>query len=161
MQCCLDLPEPTLHKKITYAMLAPQSTNNFAQKDNLQFYLDLSGPTQHSIRRNYLWNVCPRLRDNSYGGNNLYNVVSTMMGQHWIGILSSQSCPNTSETLLHEKIACAMLALCKKLVFSSMPGGLFLTGSIITKQSWLFWFSVDSGSFRVCGTTMNRGQHWL
>ena len=45
-QCCLDLPEPTSHKKITCALLAhsPQTT---LHKKNLQLCLDLSGPTLH------------------------------------------------------------------------------------------------------------------
>ena len=47
-------------------------------------------------------NVDPWLTDNFYEENNLYN-VSTMLGQHCIGILSSQYCPNTSETTLHKK----------------------------------------------------------
>ena len=32
------------------------------------------------------------------------------MGQHCIGILSSQCCPNTSETTLQKQVTCAMLA---------------------------------------------------
>ena len=55
----------------------PQSTNNFAQKNNLQFCLDLSWPTLH--KRNYLWNVGPWLRYNFYVEDNLCNVVSTML----------------------------------------------------------------------------------
>ena len=46
IQCCPNLPEPTLHKKITCAMLK-ESTNNFAPKNNQQFFPDLSGPTLH------------------------------------------------------------------------------------------------------------------
>ena len=44
MQCCLDLPEPTLHKKNTCTMLA-HSSQTTLHKKNLQRYLDLSGPT--------------------------------------------------------------------------------------------------------------------
>ena len=65
--------------------LGSVSTNNFAQKNNLQFCLDLSGPT------------------------------------------------------LHMEITCAMLALFTQLVVC------FLTGYIITEQSWLFLFNADSG----------------
>ena len=48
IQSYLDLPEPTLHKKITCACnVGPQSANNCAEENNLQFWLDLSGPTWH------------------------------------------------------------------------------------------------------------------
>ena len=43
------------------------------------------------------------LTDNFYEENNLYKVVSTIMGQHCIGALPSQCCANTSETTLHKK----------------------------------------------------------
>ena len=50
IQSYLDLPEPTLHKKITCACnVGPQSANNFAEENNLQFWLDLSGPTWHTM----------------------------------------------------------------------------------------------------------------
>ena len=54
--------------------------------------------------------VGPWLTGNFYEENNLYNVISTMSGQHFIGILFSQCCPNTSETTLHKRITCAMLS---------------------------------------------------
>lgn len=42
IQSYLDLPEPTLQKKITCAFnVGPQSANNFAEENNLQFWLDL------------------------------------------------------------------------------------------------------------------------
>ena len=37
-------------------------------------------------------------------------VVSTMVGQNCIGILSSQCCPNTSDTALHKENICTMMA---------------------------------------------------
>ena len=50
-------------------------------------------------------NLCKMLvygvADNIYEENNLYNVVSIMLGQHCIGILTSQCCPNFSETTLY------------------------------------------------------------
>ena len=52
----------------------------------------------------YLCNVHPWLTDNFCEENNLRNVVLTMLGQHCIGIFSSQCCPNTSQTTLHKKI---------------------------------------------------------
>ena len=33
-----------------------------------------------------------------------------MLGQHYIGILASQCCPNLSESTLHKEITCTMLA---------------------------------------------------
>ena len=78
-----------------------ESTNNFAEENNLQWCPDLSGP--------HLCNVGPWQTDNFYEENNLYNVVSTMLVQHCIGILSIQCCPNMSERTLHKKITSAML----------------------------------------------------
>ena len=123
MQCCLDLPEPTLHKKITCTILAhtPQTTL-YKKKSTL-----LSGSVWANIAQgNHLCNVGPWLTDNFYEENNLYNVVSTMLGQHCIGILSSQCCPSTSEGTLHKKIACAMLAqstqtrFCRKIIYTML-----------------------------------------
>ena len=58
---------------------------------------------------NHLCNIGPWQTHNFYVINNLYNVVSTMLGPHCIRILSSQCCPNTLETTLLKKITCAML----------------------------------------------------
>ena len=70
----------------------------------------LSGSVWANIAQgNHLCNVGPWLTDNFYEENNLYNVVSTMLGQHCIGILSSHCCPNTSERTLHKKIICAIV----------------------------------------------------
>ena len=65
----------------------------------------------------HLCNVGPWQTANFHEVNNLYNVVSTIMGPHCIGILSSQCCPNTSETTLHQKNTCAMLARSAKTRF--------------------------------------------
>ena len=43
------------------------------------------------------------LADNFYEENNLCNVVLTTLGQHCIGILSSQCCLNTSKTIWRTK----------------------------------------------------------
>ena len=69
-------------------------------------------------------NVGPWLTDNFYEENNLYNVVSTILGQHCLhrNIVSSQCCP-TSETKLHKKITCPVLAqsaqtcFCRKITY--------------------------------------------
>ena len=66
---------------------------------------------------NYLCNVGPWLTENIYEESKLYNVVSTMLGQHCIGILSSQCYPNTSDATLHQKITCAMSAQSVKVCF--------------------------------------------
>ena len=87
--------------------VGPCSTNNFGQKKSTV----LSGSAWANITQgNHLCNAGPWLTDNFYEENNPYNVVSTILGQHCIGILSSQCCPNTSERTLHKKITCAMLA---------------------------------------------------
>ena len=64
----------------------------------------------NTAQENHLCNVGSWQTDNFYEENNLYNIVSIMMGQHCIEILSSQYCPNTSEITLHKEITCAMLA---------------------------------------------------
>ena len=59
-----------------------------------------------------------------YEENNLYSFVSTMLRQYSIGILSSQCCPNTSETILHKKITCSKLpesahtGFCRKITYA-------------------------------------------
>ena len=58
----------------------------------------------------YMLNVGPRLTDNFCEENNLCHVVLTMLELHWIGILSSLCCLNTSKTKLYKRITCAMLA---------------------------------------------------
>ena len=75
-----------------------QSTNSFAEESNLQWCQDLSG--SKIAEGNHLCNVGPWQTDNIYEEDNLCNVVSTMLGQHCTEILSSQCCPNTSETML-------------------------------------------------------------
>ena len=93
---CLDLPVPTLYKKVTCAMFAysPQTT------------LD------RKVICNFVW-IClgqyciSKLPAECYEKNNVYKAVLTMMGQHYIRILSSQCSLNTPETALHKKIACA------------------------------------------------------
>ena len=59
----------------------------------------------------YQCNVGSWLTDNFYEECSLYNIVSTKLGQHCIVILSSQCCPNMSETKLHKKITCVILTL--------------------------------------------------
>ena len=93
------LPVPTLHKRNTYE----QPMNNFAQENNLQCCLDLA-IWANIAQGNYLCNVGPQLTDIFSQQNNLYNVVSIKPGQHCIGILHTQCCPNTPETTSHKKI---------------------------------------------------------
>ena len=97
----------------------------------------------------YLFSVGSWLTDNIYEENNLYNVVLTILGQHCIGRLSSQYCLNTSKTILHKKITCAMLAQSGQITFAGKPAfsiclvACFLTATyIITEQSWLLLFNV-------------------
>ena len=117
----------------------------------------------------YLCNVCPWLTDNFYEENNPYSVVSTMLGQHCIGILFSQCCSNTSETTLHKKITCAILAPSAQIYFLRKTSGF--------KYVWrpvffnrvkyhetilaLFVHCCLGSSFTACGTTMNWGRHRL
>ena len=89
MQCCLDLLGPTLHKKIICAMVGSQSTNKFAQENNLQFCM---AGTTNIAQRNYLCIIGPWLTDNfyeemfcqqcsvSYAGTTLHrNIVWSML----------------------------------------------------------------------------------
>ena len=77
-------------------------------------------------QRNYLLSVGIWLTDNFYEENNLYNVVSTMLGQHCIGISYAPCCPNTSEATLHRKTTCVILALnaetyyCMKITYAML-----------------------------------------
>ena len=114
----------TLHKKI-----GSHSTNNFANKQNLQFWFIWA----NIAWENYQWNVHPWLRDNSYEKDNLYNVVSTMLG-HCIGILSCQYLPIMPETTLHKKLLWQCLprarryiclySIAGKLALSNLSGAL-------------------------------------
>ena len=97
--CTINLPlkrQPTVHKQLHRKIIY-----NF-----VLIYLD-----QHCIRKLIVENLPIRKRDNSNEENNLYNVVVTMLGQHCIGIFSSQCCSNSPETTMHKKITCTMLAL--------------------------------------------------
>ena len=72
-----------------------------------------------------------------------------MLDQHWIGILFSQSCTNTSETILHKKcwLKTRRYTFAGKPAVSNMSGSLFLTEYYITEQSWVFLFNVVSGVY--------------
>ena len=102
---------------------------------------------------NLLCNVSPQLKDSIYEENNPYNVASTMVEQHCIRILSSQCCPNTSETTLHKKIRYLRYVGPDHTDILSQENWLFeiclvscvLTWYNITEQSWLFLFNVGSG----------------
>ena len=72
-----------------------------------------------------------------------------MLDQHWIGILFSQSCTNTSETILHKKcwLKTRRYTFAGKPAVSNMSGSLFLTEYHITEISWVFLFNVCSGVY--------------
>ena len=78
----LYLSGPTLHKKITCAMLAetPQSSQYFLATSKTIFY----------ARTNYLCNVDPERTAIFSKQNNLYNVVLICLGQHCTRKLSLQ-----------------------------------------------------------------------
>ena len=101
---------------------------------------------------NYLCNVGPCLTDNVYEENNLYNALSTILGQHCITILSSKCCPNMSVTTLHKKTTCAILAQSTQTCFHRKTSCSFqclvaciLTSYNLTKQFWLFLFNAGLG----------------
>ena len=113
---------------------------------------------------NHLCNVGPWQTDNVYEENNLYNVVSTMLGQHCIKMLSSQCCPRTSETTLHQIITFAMLAqsvqtsfrlknfarfagkyLCQSLFFNKVTD--LRPATLFKKRLWHRCFSVHFVKF--------------
>ena len=77
-----------------------------------------------------------------------------MLDQHWIGILFSQSCTNTSETILHKKcwLKTRRYTFAGKPAVSNMSGSLFLTGYYITEQCLVFLFIAGSGDYlRIAG----------
>ena len=84
VQCCPKSIKTTLIKIFFLGNIVSSLLNNTAQGF-------------------YLFNVSLWLRYNFYEENNLCNAVLTMLGQHYIGILSSQCCLNTFETTLHQK----------------------------------------------------------
>ena len=118
---CWPRTQTCFRRKISYWMLSWSAwakiakenyVYNLAKKNNLQFYLDLSGPT------------------------------------------------------LHMEITCAMLTLCTQMYFCRKTSFClvvcFLTGYIITEQSWLFLFNIDSGvHLHLAGQQWTGGQHWL
>ena len=110
MQCCPDLPGPTLHKKITCVMLAQSPKTFLHMKIIYNFVWIYLG--QHFTRK--LPMQCwPRANRLFFQEINLQNVLLTMLGQHCIEIFSGQCCPNS----LHNKIICSMLAqtcFCRK-----------------------------------------------
>ena len=142
--------QSSFHRKITYTVLSWSVWANIAQEIYL---LQCWHTVCASIAQgDYLSNVSPWLIDNFYEESDLYNVVSTMLGQHCIRILSSQCCPNTSETTLHKKTICPMLdqsaqtcfrrkTVCRFKCFVAC----FLTWYNITEQSWLFLINIGSG----------------
>ena len=94
----------------------PKLTKKPGKFSRIYYFTHLS---LHSPQRIFLGQHCTRKlskqrwpmanRELWWEKNNLYNVVSTLLGQHYIGQLSSQCCPDTSETKLHKKISCAIL----------------------------------------------------
>ena len=110
-----------------------------ASKDNIKKGFFSCAMLSESVwaniaQRNRLWNVGPLLTDNFYEENNLYNVVSTFLGQHCIGILSSQCCPNTYEITLHKKITCTMLVQSTQTCFRKKM--------TYTMLSWFAWANI-------------------
>ena len=127
LQSCLNLPGPTLCKK-----LPVQCCPTFHKI----FFLSRS-IWANITQGNYLCNVGPW----QIKVNNLYNAVSTILGQHCIRILSSQFCPSTSETILHKKATCTVLAQSRQTCFCTNPSCsfeclvvCFLTGTTLPKN---------------------------
>ena len=125
MQCCLDLTESTLYKKINLVMLTHSPKTTLHRKIIYDFVWIYLG--QHCIRK-LLRNVGSWLRGNSHKEYNLYNIASTMLGQYCITIVSSRCCLNTFETTLHMKNTYAMLCQSEHIYFhrkvSNMSGSL-------------------------------------
>ena len=139
-------PKTTLHRKIIY--------------DFVWIYLG-----QHCIRK-LLCNVGSWLRDNSHKEYNLYNVVSTMLGQYCITIVSSRCCLNTFETTLHKKNTYAMLSQSEHIYFhrkvSNMSGSLVF--NLVQYHQTIFTLFVQcwlGSSFTACGIAMNKSRFWL
>ena len=117
----------------------PQSINNFAQENNLI----LSGSISVNIvQRNFLCNVGPWLTGNIFEGN---NAAWTILGQHWIRLLSSQYCLLAFEITLHKKTACAILIQNAQTCFRRKTGysfkgyvACFLTGATSPKNLGAF-----------------------
>ena len=107
----------TLHRVLTCARLSPgvliHHCRRFFSCTLLSKYV-----WYNITQENYLCNVEPwQIKE-----NNLYNAVSTILGQHCIRILSCQFCSNTSETTLHKKTTCIVLAQSGKTCFHMKTG---------------------------------------
>ena len=132
------LQGPTFYKKLP--MYEPQSTNNSAQENNLQFCLGLSRPTLHEeITGAMLAHMLTMF---------MRKVTYIMLYRPFCGniiILFSQCCPNTSETTLHKKITYTILIQRAQTCFRWKTGcsfkclvACFLTGYNITEKYWVF-----------------------
>ena len=116
--------------------ISPYFTNNFAPKKSAT----LPGSVWvNTAQGNHLRNVSPWPTGNFYEENNRCNVVSTMLAQYYIGILSSQYCPNISERTLHKKITCAMLAQSAQTHFRRKI--------TYTMLSWSAWAKIAHGNY--------------
>ena len=69
----------------------------------------------------YLFNDGPWVTDNFYEENNLRNVVLTMLGQHCIGILSSQCFLNMSKTTYAMLTKDTQTCFCRKISCTMLP----------------------------------------
>ena len=108
--------QTTLHRVLTCARLSPgvliHHCRRFFSCTLVSKYI-----WDNIAQENYLCNVGPwQIKENT-----LYNAVSTILGQHCKRILSCQFCPNTSETTLHKKTTCIVLARKEKHVFTWKP----------------------------------------
>ena len=154
LQSCLNLPGPTLCKKLP-VQCCPTFHKNFFLSRSIWANI---------TQGNYLCNVGPW----QIKVNNLYNAVSTILGQHCIRILSSQFCPSTSETTLHKKATCTVLAQSRQTCFCTNPSCsfeclvvCFLTGTTLPKNVDSFCSMLAWELIYGLRDNNEQGQHWL
>ena len=95
----------TLHKFFTYAMLSQQE-----YEDNTFSYAILRVAFWATCTRFYLWNVVLTVLGQHWTGFFLCNVVPRELRQHWTGCLLEQCCPKRIKTTLNRMFSWAMLS---------------------------------------------------
>ena len=153
-------------RKITYTMLSwsaykktktahknylcnvhPKPKNNFAQENNIHCCLGLCRPTLH---KEFTCAMLAHGWQTTFLSKINYTMVCLPSWENiCIGKLYTQCCPNLSETALHKKITCAMLALRVQRWFWRK-----ITHTVL---SWSAWAKIAQNNNLYNAETVTRG----
>ena len=154
MQCCLDLPEPKLHKKITCAMFAHNPQTTLHRKIVVNFVWIYLGVT--------LCDVGPWLRNYSYKRKTIYRILYRSC---WDNIAYKYCLVNVAQLRLWQHCTKKLLVHCwaraNRHTFAGKPAVLNMSGSLFFNRVQFFVQCWLGSSFTACGTTLNRGWLWL